>query len=143
MPSLSEIHNALISAGLAVVCVRQDQSGMSFDFEGEPTSEELTQAQAIAASVTEEVKLNWSGLLSALQGSAVLGKCYLAAQQSPAVGAALNMVVTSLIGTRDLNNLEWAIRELRTALGENDLTPEELAWVNGQLSANGFSLMLS
>lgn len=142
MPNLVRIHEEAIAAGLGVVTVRWSGEAFSFDWESEPTSEQLAQANQIAQTYQDALSLNWPGLLSALQGSTVLGKCYLAAQGSPAVGAALNMVVTSLIGTRDLNNLEWAIGELRTALGANDFTAEELAWVNSQLSANGFALTL-
>lgn len=101
------------------------------------------------------VAQNWEGLMISLRGTPIYAKLYVASTQpdSDTVAALTktiqaNTALTLLqdsIKFQSLTDMEFAIAQLRSVLASTtlgDFSPEEIDWINTQLSSNGFPLQL-
>lgn len=114
---------------------------------------------------------DWRGLFNALRATPVYGRLYSAANDAEANTIAATRkaltannsftllqdtmqtmalraeagLVTAATNAAALADLEFAIAQLRSTMATTeagDLSAEELAWINTQLSSNGFGLQL-
>lgn len=89
---------------------------------------------------------NWEGLIAALRGTPIWAKTFSAAGRTVKANAAWTLLYGTLTATRNLEDLQFAIAEMRGAMrgvsAIGDFTPEELATLNQLLQDHGFSFTL-
>lgn len=92
------------------------------------------------------VRENWDGLVIALRGSSFWGKVYTAAGRTLKANVAWTLLYGTLTKTHNLQDLNFAIVEIREAMrgitGIGDFTTEEITALNQLLDDNGFTLRL-
>jgi len=77
--------------------------------------------------------LDWEKLYISFQSSVFLGKANAAAQISLPAGTALMFVISAVTNTKDVNDLAWAVTNVREAMVATtigDFTPEEIESIN-------------
>jgi len=76
---------------------------------------------------------DWQKLYTSLQSSIFLGKANAAAQTSLPAATALMFLVSAITTTKDVNDLAWAVANVREAMAATptgDFTPEEIESIN-------------
>lgn len=90
---------------------------------------------------------NWDMLVASLFNSPEWAKAYSASEKTLKANTAFTTLLTTLTNLRRVETLEFAIAKLREAMtgiaGIGDFTTEEIASINGKLTAAGFDLQLS
>ena len=105
----------------------------------------------------EIVVTDWDGLVNSLRGTAVFAKIYVAATQPETntiaaltktlkANTGYTLLMDTLTKTHNLQDLQFALGQLRAALGSistvGDFTADEIAWINERLVAHHFPIQL-